>query len=236
MERFEREAVSAVDQIWACSEGDAELIRSTYPSAAPARVVANSVDVDSYAAAGESERRAHTVVFPAQFGYPPNAVAAVWLARQLLPLLHRRFADAEIVLAGGQPTQEMIELAEAERGVTVTGAVPDMRPQLTAAAAMAVPLFQGGGTRFKVLEAFASELPVVSTAKAVEGLAVKPHKHFLQAATPRGFADALERLWTKPEERARIVQAGLRLVRERYSWDAAAREMRTALRELVPSV
>jgi polysaccharide biosynthesis protein PslH len=236
VERFEREALSAVDQIWACSEVDAKLIYGTYQPAAPVRVVANSVDVNSYAAARETERRAHSIVFPAQFAYPPNALAAVWLARELLPLLKQRFTDAEIVLAGGHPTQEMVELAETERGVTVTGAVPDMRPQLAAAASMAVPLFQGGGTRFKVLEAFASGLPVVSTAKAVDGLAVQPDEHFLQAETPRGFADALERLWTNPEEAARIVQAGLGLVRERYSWEAAAREMETCLRELVPSV
>jgi glycosyltransferase involved in cell wall biosynthesis len=139
------------------------------------------------------------------------------------------------VLAGAQPTQEMVELAGGERGVTVTGAVPDMRPQLAAADSMAVPLFQGGGTRFKVLEAFASGLPVVGTAKAVEGLAVQPEEHFLQAETPRGFADALERLWTQPEERARIVHAGHRLVRDRYSWEAAAREMQAGLRELAPS-
>ena len=175
------------------------------------------------------------MVFPAQFSYPPNAVAAVWLARELLPLLEQRFADAEIVLAGGQPTQEMIELASAARTITLTGPVPDIRPHLAAAAAMAVPLFQGGGTRFKVLEAFASGLPVVSTAKAVEGLAVQPDEHFLQAEAPRGFADALERLWTDPRESARIVQAGLRLVRERYSWEAAAREMKAGLRALLSS-
>jgi polysaccharide biosynthesis protein PslH len=232
MERFEHEALTAVDQIWACSEGDVELIRATYASAAPTRVVPNAVDTDSYVVPGEAERCAHTVVFPAQFAYPPNAAAGVWLAQELLPLLEQRFADAEIVLAGGQPTQEMIRLAEAERGVTVTGAVPDMRPHLAAAAAMAVPLFQGGGTRFKVLEAFASGLPVVGTRKAVEGLAAQPEEHFLQAETPLEFADALERLWTRPTERERIVRAGLELVRERYSWENAAREMEAALREL----
>jgi glycosyltransferase involved in cell wall biosynthesis len=235
VERFERQALSAVDQIWACSEKDVELIRDRYPSAAPARVVANSVDVDSYEVPGEAERRAHSVVFPAMFTYPPNAAAGVWLARELLPLLEQRFADAEVVLAGGQPTQEMIRLAETERAVTVTGAVPDMRPRLAAADAMAVPLFQGGGTRFKVLEAFASGLPVVGTGKAVEGLAVQPDEHFIRAETPLEFADALARLWTSPAERERIVQAARSLVDERYSWEVAGREMEAGLRELTGS-
>jgi polysaccharide biosynthesis protein PslH len=232
VERFEGRVLSSVDQVWACSHEDAELIRAMYPSAAPARVVANSVDVASYAAAGETERREHSVVFPAQFAYPPNAAAAAWLARELLPILRERFADAEIVLTGGQPTQEMVELAEAEPGVTVTGAVPDMRPQLAAAAAMAVPLFQGGGTRFKVLEAFASRLPVVSTLKAMEGLAARPGEHFIRAETPLEFASALDRVWSQPEERTRIVEAGLGLVRELYSWEVAALEMDAGLRAL----
>ncbi len=235
VEGFERRVLSSVDQVWACSRDDAELIGAMYPSAAPVRVVANSVDVASYAAAGEDKRREHTVVFPAQFAYPPNAAAAAWLVRELLPILRERFADAEIVLPGGQPTQEMMELAEAEPGVTVTGAVPDMRPQLAMATAMTVPLFQGGGTRFKVLEAFASRLPVISTLKAIEGLAARPGEHFIRAETPREFADALERLWTEPQEHARIVEAGLELVRERYSWEVASREMEAGLRALSPS-
>jgi glycosyltransferase involved in cell wall biosynthesis len=235
VERFERKAFSAVDAIWACSDADAALIHATYPSAAPTRVVGNSVDVASYAASDEAAERGHRVIFPAQFAYPPNAAAAVWLARELLPLLRRRFTDAEIVLAGAQPTQEMLDLAASERAITVTGFVADMRPQLEAAAAMAVPLFQGGGTRFKVLEALASRLPVVSTLKGVEGLAVRADEHFLRAETPLEFADGLERLWTRPAERERIVEAGARLVEERYSWEAAAREMEAGLRELIPS-
>lgn len=235
VERFEREAVSAVDQIWACSERDVELIRERYPSAAPARVVANSVDADSYAVAVERERSDHSVLFSASFAYPPNAAAGLWLARELLPLLEQRFADADVVLAGGQPTQEMIGLAGARRGITVTGQVPDMRPWLAAAAAMAVPLFHGGGTRFKVLEAFAAGLPVVGTGKAVEGLAVRADEHFLRAETPLEFADALERLWTYERDRKRIVDAGRRLVRERYSWEVAGREMEAGVRELTGS-
>jgi glycosyltransferase involved in cell wall biosynthesis len=234
-ERFEGRAFSAVSQIWACSEADAELIRASYPGAAPVRVVPNCVHVDSYALPGEVATPPHTVVFPASFSYPPNAIAARWLAQELLPLLEERFQDAEVVLAGGQPTEEMNELARTTRGVTVTGAVPDMRPYLAAAGAMAVPVFQGGGTRFKVLEAFASSLPVVSTAKGVEGLAVRPDQHFLLAETPQGFADALAQLWTDTRTRAGIVQAGLELVRERYSWRAAAREMEGGLGELLAS-
>jgi polysaccharide biosynthesis protein PslH len=234
-ERFEAKAFSAVSEIWACSELDAELIRATYPSAAPARVVPNCVDVESYAAQDGGTPGVHRLIFPASFSYPPNALAAGWLVRELLPLLSGRFPGAELVLAGGQPTREMRELAETTPGVTVTGAVPDMRPHIAAAGAMAVPVFQGGGTRFKVLEAFASGVPVVSTAKGVEGLAVENGEHFWLADTPQDFSAALERVWTDDGERARIVRAALDLVRERYSWRAAAREMEGGLRGLLSS-
>ena len=234
-QRFERETLAAVDQIWACSRRDADLIRERYPGAAPARVVANSIDVESYAEVRQAQSRPHRIVFPAQFGYPPNSLAATWLVHELLPLLRPQFPDVELVLTGRDPTPEMTEMGETEPGVTVTGPVPEMRPQLAAASAMAVPLFQGGGTRFKALESLASGLPLVSSAKGVEGIELEPGRHYLAAETPQEFADAVTRLWTDPERRAQVVRDGLELVRERYSWEAATREMRAGLRELAGS-
>ena len=71
--------------------------------------------------------------------------------------------------------------------MTVTGTVPDVRPYFAAASVMPVPLSAGGGTRLKVLEAFASGVPVVSTAKGVEGLGLVAEQHYLQAEDPDEF-------------------------------------------------
>jgi polysaccharide biosynthesis protein PslH len=133
---------------------------------------------------------------------------------------------------GSSPTAPMEEAAARDPRIEVTGKVPDTLPYLHAAGAMPVPLHEGGGTRFKALEAFAAELPVVSTAKGVEGLGVVPGEHYLGAETTDEFVDALLGLFDDERKREELTSRGLAFVRERYSLAAARESVAGALAEL----
>ncbi len=229
---LEAAAVAAVDQVWACSEGDARVLRESYEDCPETVVVPNSIDVRSYGARPETSN-GFSLLFPGQFMYPPNAEAALYLAREVLPPLRREFADARLVLMGRGPTRAMVEAAERGEGIEVTGTVPDVRPYLAAASAMPVPLFEGGGTRFKVLEAFAAGVPVVSTAKGVEGLDVVPGEHFLPAESAPEFVGQLRVLRLEDQRGRELAAQAHELVSERYSWDAAGRTVAAALERLI---
>jgi glycosyltransferase involved in cell wall biosynthesis len=126
----------------------------------------------------------------------------------------------------------MQEAAKRDPRILVTGAVPDIRPYLSAASTMVVPLFQGSGTRFKILEAWAARVPVISTAKGAEGLDVENERHLLFAETASEFLECLRRLWTdKPLAEKRRVN-GLELIKRDYSWRATSRRISLAVNEL----
>ncbi|MBM4264259.1 MAG: glycosyltransferase [Deltaproteobacteria bacterium] len=112
------------------------------------------------------------------------------------------------------------------------GAVPDMRPYFANASAMIVPLFQGSGTRFKILEAFASRLPVISTALGAEGLTVKDGKHLLLAETAEEFVEAIASLWNDDHLAQSLAEHGLALVTHHYSQEVAAQRLAAALNSL----
>ena len=80
-----------------------------------------------------------------------------------------------------------------------------------------VPIRAGGGTRIKILEAFASGVPVVSTALGAEGLNVEDGVHLLIADTPDAFAAACVRLARDEGLRARIIPAARQLQEDQYS-------------------
>ena len=236
IEAVERAAFDTADQVWACSHRDARLIRGLFSGCAPVEVVPNTVDVDGYSRASAAVAgNPRSVLFSGAFGYPPNAEAALWLAREMLPQLADRFPDAQLALVGTTPTATMLAMADGDRGITVTGAIPDIRPHLAAASVMAVPIFAGSGTRFKVLEAFASHLPVVSTAKGVEGLDVRADQHYLAGETPEAFASAIGALWADPTVARELVERAVALVSERYSWPVSARRINSALTRLLPA-
>jgi glycosyltransferase involved in cell wall biosynthesis len=82
-----------------------------------------------------------------------------------------------------------------------------------------VPLRAGGGTRIKILEAFASQTPVVATPLAIEGIAAEGCDHALIADGPDAFARACLALAEHPERARDMAARALRLVDDVYRAD-----------------
>jgi glycosyltransferase involved in cell wall biosynthesis len=255
---IERKVAHAVDQIWMCSRTDAQLMQELHAPPAAIHVVPNAVDVASYAEV-RSHRGApaqptrtlsspgsfatendvaqagslrHTLLFPGLFIYPPNALAATFLIEEVCPRVSATDHDCRLTLVGGWPTPQMKAAAERDPRIVVTGIVPDVRPFLAEASVMAVPLFHGSGTRFKILEALAATVPVVTTAKGAEGLDVEAGVHLLMAETADEFAEAIKRICNDQECVARLTANGLTLVEREYSWNVVGRRIRQAVTEL----
>lgn len=232
-EAIERNAVGSVDQLWVCSIDDEDRLRDMYRPAASIVVVPNGIRVDHYDPASRVDAHVSgtplTVVFPGFFPYIPNAVAATFLIEQILPRLVAAGGACRLVLVGAMPSPELIAAAARDPHILVTGAVRDVRPYLADATVMAVPLFQGGGTRLKVLEGFAAGLPVISTAKGAEGLDVQDRTHLLIAETADEFVDAILVVARDRELSDRLTANARRIVAERYSWDTIGSHIRNAV-------
>jgi glycosyltransferase involved in cell wall biosynthesis len=150
--------------------------------------------------------------------YPPNVDAAQYLVRVIAPRVWARQPDAQIRLVG--QAGEAIQRLHAPPRVVVTGRVPTIENELARADLVAVPVRIGGGTRIKILEAFAHRIPVVSTAVGAEGLEIKPGRDLLIADAPEEFAAACSRLLTDFALRAAVTDAAHQLFLLRYRWDA----------------
>jgi len=145
------------------------------------------------------------LLFVAGFGHPPNADAAAWLVREIMPRVWQRKPQLRLSLVGSNPTAEVVALA-GER-VEVTGFVSDeeLQRRYAAARVAAAPLRYGGGMKGKVIEAMRFGLPCVTTSIGKQGL--ETVGDWLQAQDdPQAFADAL-----------------LHLLDDDAAWNAASR-------------
>jgi glycosyltransferase involved in cell wall biosynthesis len=87
-----------------------------------------------------------------------------------------------------------------------------------------VPLKYESGTRFKILEAGACSVPLVSTTLGAEGIPVIDGEHILIADDASGFASAILRL-LEDKELANMLAANCnRLVCKQFSVDALAKD------------
>lgn len=180
-------------------------------------VVPNGVDVVRYADLPTGrEGGVPTLLYVGTMSWHPNASAARFLAEHVLPEVQRSIPDARLRLVGRDPPPEVRDLARYP-GVEVTGGVPDVIPYLRHAHVLAVPLEVGGGTRLKILEAFAAGLPVVSTPIGAEGIECTDATQLL-VADRANFAGAVTRVLADSALGCRLATAARHLVAERYDW------------------
>jgi glycosyltransferase involved in cell wall biosynthesis len=218
--RMEQRAVAGARVAMAVSERDQQYY--TDLGARAVYLAPNGVDCAAYAALPEARRTGDPLIlFVGAMSWAPNVSAARFLAADVLPRVRRELPGARLRIVGRDAGPEVHALARAD-GVEVTGTVPDVIPHLAQAHIMAVPLDAGGGTRLKILEAFAAGLPVVSTPVGAEGLDVI-HGRDIWLATRARFAEGVVQL-LKDQQRAAVLAGHARqLVIDRYDWSAIGR-------------
>ncbi len=221
-DRYWRRELRRFDAMTSVSEEEAASVRALIGSASPPVIVApNGVDTAHYIPR-TTETVAGRMIYSGSLTYGPNREAVSWFVDTILPRIAEKIPDAHLVVTGTLSPDAGARLAENSR-VTLTGFVPDLRPILASAAICVVPLKTGGGTRLKVLEAWAAGVPVVSTGIGATGLAGSENgTHLLFADTADDFAEACVRLFDDPERGRRIAAAARHLVKERYDWHGIA--------------
>ena len=165
------------------------------------------------------------VLFVGNLTYPPNADAAVTLVREVLPRLRGMAGQPVTVTLVGEPDDTVRSLA-AVPGVRVTGFVSELAAWYRAADVVVAPLAAGGGTRIKLLEAFAHGLPVVTSTAGAAGLDLANGVHALIADTPGDVSRAITALAADRGLRERLVTQARCLVSRSYSPDAVIPQIR----------
>lgn len=178
---------------------------------------------------------AREVLVVASWYYPPNIDGLDRFLDACWARVRTSVPDATLNIVGGSMKPECRERWSKFPGVTITGFAKDLREQYARCAIALAPVYYGGGTKIKVLEALAYGRACVVTDHAHRG-----YERLLPAgtclasgSTDAALADELVRLLTKPEQRDAMAAAGLSAVREHFSFarvaSVVARQVNIAL-------
>ena len=214
-----------------CSRDDGDALRRLNPNV-PVFVVPNSVDTDSYDPDGNHipSKTGPVLLFQGSMDWYPNRDAVEFFARSILPLVRAEYPDVRFVVAGRNPPSELV--SELGGNAEFTGTVPDMRPYLSAATVVVVPLRVGGGTRIKILEACAAGRAVVSTTLGAEGLGLQSGKEIVLADDPNEFARCVIALLQNSSQRSALAKLARAVIVERYSHLSLKRTLEAAISQL----
>lgn len=225
--RFQAGMLERLERLWCpkvalnivVSEDDRTLLLALAPSGSYT-IVPNGVDDHKMQPAGAGDSG---VVFVGGTTWFPNRDALEFFAEDILPIIRSKRPGVRAVWVGRSAKEE--QAVYARMGIQLTGYVEDIRPYVGEAACFIVPLRVGGGTRLKILDAWAMGKAIVSTNIGAEGLRAVDEMNILLRDEPGAFADAVIDVLDNAELRKRLGAAGRAEVEQHYSWDSFQPEM-----------
>lgn len=208
------------------SPEDSEFCRTEYGLANVLGDVPTGVDVSAFQPpdATRDSAGAPVIGFLGSMDWMPNIDGVRWFTREVLPGVRREVPGARFKIVGRNPPSSIRELAQADRGIEVTGTVAEVQPHVHECAVIVVPLLSGGGTRIKIFECMAMGVPVISTTIGAEGLPVRAGETIAIADDASAFASEVSRLLRDREGARAQARRAREQVEARHSWKAAAEE------------
>jgi glycosyltransferase involved in cell wall biosynthesis len=177
-------------------------------------------------------RETDTMLFLGSFRHVPNLTAIEWFVRHVLPRIVERHANARLVVVGSDsPPRDLFE--KAGSSVELVGFVEDIRTELARRAVFVCPILSGSGVRVKLLEAFASGIPVVSTRVGAEGLAREDGDLCALADDPESFAAKVVEILKSPETARGMVERARREVEANWDMPVLTRRLEESYRAVL---
>jgi glycosyltransferase involved in cell wall biosynthesis len=230
LERVERAVCPSLALNVMMSALDAKRLQELAPGSRVA-VVPNGVDLAYFTPIPDIQVVPGRIVFLGPTYMFPNRDGIEFFLGAIWPAIRAAMPNASLHLIGRCPPYDRSRL-EQYPGVVCQGYVDDVRTHLAAAACTIVPLRVGGGTRLKILDAWAMAKPVVSTSLGCEGLDLERGDNIIVEDRPEDFARAVLQVLQQPELRKQLGTRGRQTVEAQYSWAVVGDRICRAYEEL----
>lgn len=176
-----------------------------------------------------------TISFHGAMTWDPNRSSALYLIREVFPLVRVIYPDATLRIAGAPIFEELAAL-NSQEGVEICGFVDDIREWLSECDIYAMPMLQGSGVKNKLIEAMAAGLPIVTNSMGAEALPDEAKNAIIIADGSQAIADAIIDLFQNPEKRLELRQKA-RLAAEKYfQWETLSEQYMKAIAETRRSI
>jgi len=180
-------------------------------------LVRNGVDVfDANQLATDNNQ--NIILFLGTLDYMPNLQGFEYFINNVFPKI-RKVLPNTMFWHVGNHSKEMMDRYGCIEGVCLKGFVENLSEVYMDASIVVAPIFQGNGTRIKLLEAASYSKAIVATEFAAEDLGFTDGLDILYAKNSVNMATKCIELLTDCERRLSLGQCARKFVAENYSWN-----------------
>jgi len=219
------------DRLVTMSPEDRQVIQAELGESRRIDVVANGVDSKRFSQKSKRLPESPTILFVGTFKWLPNIDAVRYLVTEIWPGIKEKVSDARLWIVGHSPTDEVKKLGR-QTDVKVSANVADIRDAYSQAHILLAPIRSGKGTRYKIIEAMATNTPVVTTSLGAEGLKIEPGKHLLVGDTAESLIKQTVKLLDNSKLQSKLAAAAKSVVEKNYNWESISKDLDKLYREL----
>ena len=209
-------------RIVAMSEPDKLMMKKRLKSL-DVSIVPNGVDCDFFTFRKNIPKDNSTILFVGNFKWLQNREAVLELVNKIWPKISTKVKTAKLWIVGKFPTREILALNSVR--IKISADVEDIRDAYYKSDVLLAPIYGPGGTRYKILEAMASGIPVVTTPQGIEGLGVIDEKQAIIRKNLDDLAQATIEVLKNKNLYATLSENANAIVRNTYNWEVIARSL-----------
>jgi polysaccharide biosynthesis protein PslH len=226
LKRYEKNNINRFNANLVVSPDDGQYLKQLAPNL-KFDIIPNGTDTEFFFPKPASD--SHELIFTGGMGWYPNRDAMIYFCGEILPLIKQVYPDVIMNIIGRKPPKQVKQMAKDNDSIKLYGFVKDIRDYVAKAAVYVVPIRVGGGTRLKILDAFASGKALVSTSVGCEGISVMHGENILIADSPEDFANNVILLFNDKDLRKNLAANARKLVEEKYAWPIIGEKLRQIL-------
>lgn len=206
-------------KLFAVSEEDRQVMQKEIPGK-EVGIIPNGVDVDHFEEKKVARKLPPRVLYHGDYKWMQNVEALNILIEKVWPIIKRKAKNVRLWISGRSVQRKIIELSKRDKSIEVSESLKDNRDAFKAATVLVAPIMSPGGTRLKVLEAMASDLPVVTTPIGVAGLGVIKGKQALVSSNMEELAEMAVKVLKDKGLAKRLAVEGKKFVRMNFDWQS----------------